>query len=137
MTYGFWLWLLLLLLLLLLSVPMSMPVSVLYLCLCPGMCGFAGSICYVSTHFRYILTILVLIRNTFFACHRKLVKYCFIRQSCQKTNWQAGQFRLILWCKLALLIFYGAQAYGEALRVERSKEQLKSIYAYKVWHWVF
>lgn len=44
---------------------MSMPVSVLYLCLCPGMCGFAGSICYVSTHFRYILTILVLIRNTF------------------------------------------------------------------------
>ena len=62
-------------------------------CVCPVPLPMPGSvrlcrqfICYVSTHFRYILTIFVLIRNTFSACRRKLVKYCFIRQSCQKTN---------------------------------------------------
>lgn len=64
-----------------------------YACVCPVPLPMPGSvrlcrqfICYVSTYFSYILTTLVLIRNTFSACRRKLVKYCFIRQSCQKTN---------------------------------------------------
>lgn len=43
------------------SMPMPMPEPVR---LCP--CGFKDSFdCYVSAHFRYILTTLVLIRNTF------------------------------------------------------------------------
>lgn len=58
------------------SVPM--PVSVLYLCLCPGLCGFKdGFACYVSTHFRYILTTLVLIRNTFYFTTLKINAYLF------------------------------------------------------------
>ena len=68
-TYGFWILLLLLLLLLSMSTSESVPVAV---CprLCPRLClcGFAGSFnCYASTHFRYILTTLVLIRNTLLA----------------------------------------------------------------------
>lgn len=50
------------------SMPMSMPMSMSMpepVRLCP--CGFKDSFaCYVSTHFRHILTTLVLIRNTFF-----------------------------------------------------------------------
>ena len=61
-------------------------------CICVCTCTFAYAalqavfICYVSTHFRYILTIFVLIRNTFSACRRKLVKYRFIRQNCPKNK---------------------------------------------------
>ena len=63
------------------SMSMSMPVSVLYLCLCPGLCGFKdGFACYVSTHFRYILTTLVLIRNTFYFTTLKINAYLFFRR---------------------------------------------------------
>lgn len=55
-----------------------------YACVCPvplpmpGLCGFAGSfICYVSTHFRYILTKLVLIRNIFRFTTLKINAYLF------------------------------------------------------------
>lgn len=61
--------------------PVPVSVSVLYLCLCPGLCGFAGSfICYVLTHFRYILTILVLIRNIFRFTTLKINAYLFFRR---------------------------------------------------------
>lgn len=45
----------------------------------PGLCGFADS-CYVSTHFRYILTTLVLIRNTFYFTTLKINAYLFFRR---------------------------------------------------------
>lgn len=63
------------------SIPIPMSVSVLYLCLCPGPCGFAdGFACYVSTHFRYILTTLVLIRNIFSFTTLKINAYLFFRR---------------------------------------------------------
>ena len=63
------------------SMPMPMPVSVLYFCLCPGLCGFAGSfICYVSTHFRYILTTTVLIHDIFHFTTLKINAYLFFRR---------------------------------------------------------
>ena len=58
-----------------------------YACVCPvplpmpGLCGFVGSfICYVSTHFRYILTTLVLIRNIFRFTTLKINAYLFFRR---------------------------------------------------------
>ena len=64
---------------------MSMPVSVLSLCLCPGLYAYARAafqavICYVSTHFRYILTTLVLIRNIFRFTTLKINAYLFFRR---------------------------------------------------------
>lgn len=53
--------------------PMPMPEPVR---LCP--CGFKdGFTCYVSTHFRYILTTLVLIRNIFHFTTLKINAYLF------------------------------------------------------------
>ena len=58
-----------------------------YACVCPvplplpGLCGFKdGFACYVSTHFRYILTTLVLIRNTFRFTTLKINAYLFFRR---------------------------------------------------------
>lgn len=56
--------------------PMPMPEPVR---LCP--CGFKdGFTCYVSTHFRYILTTLVLIRNIFHFTTLKINAYLFFRR---------------------------------------------------------
>lgn len=58
-----------------------------YACVCPvplpmpGLCGFKdGFVCYVSTHFRYILTTLVLIRNIFRFTTLKINAYLFFRR---------------------------------------------------------
>lgn len=61
------------------SVFVFVSVLYLYLCLCP--CGFKdGFACYVSAHFRYILTILVLIRNIFHFTTLKINAYLFFRR---------------------------------------------------------
>ena len=64
------------------SMPMSMPMSMSMpepVRLCP--CGFKDSFaCYVSTHFRYILTATVLIRNIFRFTTLKINAYLFFRR---------------------------------------------------------
>lgn len=58
-----------------------------YACVCPVPLPMPGSVrlkdgfaCYVSTHFRYILTTLVLIRNIFHFTTLKINAYLFFRR---------------------------------------------------------